>query len=125
MGSLGVIGDRLSLSQSFVVVLGEVLEVEFLTGDFGVKSEDVFGFVFEVGGGVEAFGDEEAVSGFSRGDVAFGNGDELLLDLADEVEGDFDLLVGIVGLHGGADDGHVVVLLADAVHGRHHHDVDV
>ena len=78
-----------------------------------------------MGGGVEAVGNEEAVGGLAGGHVPLRDGDEFLLDLAEHAEGDLYLLFGVVGLDGGADDGHVVAQLADGVHGGDHHHVDV
>jgi len=68
-----------------------------------------------VGCGIKAIGNVEPVVGLGGWDVSFGDGDELLLDLSTEIKGTLDFLHRVVGLNGGADDGNVVILLADAV----------
>ena len=101
---------------SLINIFGEVLEVKLFSSDLGVKTENVIGLVLEMRGGIEAVGDEEAVVREGGGDVALGDSDELLLDLAKHVQRHLDLLLRVVALNGCAHNGHIVVLLADAVH---------
>ena len=116
----------LEINQSFVYIFGEVGKIEILARNQPVEVEHILGLALEVGGGIEAVGDVDSILGvvllrlISLRDLS-----ELVLHLADDVEGHFDLLLGLVGLHGGADDGDVGVFLGDAVHVGHHHDVDV
>lgn len=86
-----------------------------LAGDLGVQPEHVLSLVLEVRGGIEAIGNEEAVGGLAGWDVSLRNGHEFLLDLAEHVHCDLNLLLWVVGLDGSADNRHVVILLADRV----------
>ena len=91
-----------------------------------VEFEHIFGLALEVGSGVKTVGDVNSILGVVLLDlIALRDLGELVLDLADDVESHFDLLLGLVGLDGRADDGDIGVLLGDAVHVGHHHDVDV
>lgn len=76
-------------------------------------------------GGIEAFRDEETVSGLGSGNISFRNGDELLVDLAQHAQSSLDFLFGVVGLDGSADNGNIVVLSTDAMHRWHHHHIDI
>ena len=110
---------------SLIYVFGKVLKVKLFSSDLVVESEHIFSLIFEVRGGIEAVRDEEAVGGLGGGDVSLGNGNELLLNLAEHVEGNFNFLLWVVGLNSCAHNCNIIVFLADAVHRGHHHHVDV
>lgn len=70
-----------------------------------------------MGGGIEAVRNEHAITIVLDRLVSLGDAGEFLTDGADQLEGRLDFFLGLVGLHHGADNCDVGVLLAYAVHG--------
>jgi len=69
-----------------------------------------------VAGGVEAVADDETITEILLNwHVSLVNLEEFLLDWAKDIEGDLDFSLWVLALNGCADNGNVVVLLADAV----------
>ena len=66
-----------------------------------------------------------AVGAHVGGGVQVAGAHKLLLDGLQQVQGRLQLLLGLVGLHGGADDGHVLTLGGDVVRTGDHAHVDV
>ena len=66
-----------------------------------------------------------AISAHVGGGIQVAGANKLLLDGLQQVQGRLQLLLGLVGLHGGADDGHVLTLGSDIVRTGDHAHVDV
>lgn len=125
IGYLIMIRDNLT-AKSFFNVFREISEIQFLARNLSVKLKHVLGFAFEVRSSIETVRNENSVIVISLlGLVSFRYFSEFVLNLANNVEGNFDLLLGLVGLHCCADDGNVSILLGNAVDIRDHHDVDI
>lgn len=100
---------------SFIDIFREVFKVELFSSDLSIELENVFSLIFEVGGGIKAFRDEETVAGFGSRDVSLRDSDELLLDVTYQLKGSLDFFLGVVGLDSCAHNGNIVVLFTDAM----------
>lgn len=111
--------------QSLIHILRQVDQVEFFASDLLVEAEHILGLILEVRSRTEAAGDENSVGVVLYGLVSFSNANEFLPNCADQIEGELDLLLWLVGLDYSADDSNVCVFLADTVDCRNHHNVDI
>ena len=115
-----------SIVRSFISVFGEVGQVQFFSANLFVHLKHVLGLALEVGSGVEAVGNEDSVIKVTfLCLISFRNFGEFILNFSNDVEGNFDFFLGLVGLNSGADDSNVSILLTNAMDERDHHDVDV